>query len=147
MSELYSPMIADCIAEMLVYDVEERISVQDLALLVYLNSPNEKIEGNKEQQQPMKTTARGSSTLPPLPKPSPPSTQQKQQQQMQQNVNSMQHPHLQGPPPQQINGQIPNNNIIMPSPNYTYSHIRPNNQSLLSTSTLQNKLKVIEQIN
>jgi hypothetical protein len=39
------------------------------------------------------------------------------------------------------------NNIALPTPNYTYSHIGPNNQSLLSTNTLNTKLKVIEKIN
>jgi hypothetical protein len=31
----------------------------------------------------------------------------------------------------------------MPAPNYAYSHIGPKNQGLLSTQTLQNKLRVI----
>lgn len=40
-------------------------------------------------------------------------------------------------------GQINPNNIVVPVPNYAYSHIGPNNQSLLSPSSLQNKLRVI----
>jgi len=58
----------------------------------------------------------------------------------------MQHPHLKSSQPQQVN--LPNapNSIVMTPPNYTYAHIGPNNQSLLSSSSLQNKLKVIEQI-
>jgi hypothetical protein len=40
-------------------------------------------------------------------------------------------------------GQISSNNIVVPVPNYAYSHIGPNNQSLLSPSSLQNKLRVI----
>ena len=43
-AQLYSPTIADCIAEMLVYNVDDRIPVQDLSLVVYLNSRHEKIE-------------------------------------------------------------------------------------------------------
>jgi hypothetical protein len=35
------------------------------------------------------------------------------------------------------------NNIALPTPNYAYSRIGPNNQCLLSPTTLQNKLKVI----
>ena len=52
-------------------------------------------------------------------------------------------------PGQQVGAQgmpISPNNYGVPSPNYTYSHIGPNNQSLLSASTLHNKLRVIEQI-
>ncbi len=99
-AELYSPMIADCIAEMLVYDYEQRINVQDLALLVYLNGPSEKINVNKEPQQQVKNSGRNSSTLPPLPKPSTSSAQKQRQQthEIQQNMNNMQHPHLKGPP-------------------------------------------------
>jgi hypothetical protein len=61
----------------------------------------------------------------------------------------MQHSHLRNSPPpllQQVNAQNGPSNIIMSPPNYAYSHIGPNNQSLLSSSSLQNKLKVIEQI-
>lgn len=35
------------------------------------------------------------------------------------------------------------NNIALPTPNYAYSRIGPNNQGLLSPTTLQNKLRVI----
>lgn len=34
-------------------------------------------------------------------------------------------------------------NIALPTPNYEYSRIGPNNQGLLSPTTLQNKLKII----
>ena len=34
-------------------------------------------------------------------------------------------------------------NIAVPTPNYIYSRIGPNNQGLLSPTTLQNKLRVI----
>jgi hypothetical protein len=43
-------------------------------------------------------------------------------------------------------GQMPvlgPNNVAVPTPNYLYSHIGPNNQGLLSPSTLHNKLRVI----
>jgi hypothetical protein len=88
--------------------------------------------------------------LPPLPKHNSTSIQQlknQSQQIQQQNGSTMQHPHLRNPPQsQQVN--LPNapNNINMPTPNHTYSHIGLNNQSLPSSSSLQNKLKVIEQI-
>ena len=39
------------------------------------------------------------------------------------------------------------NNIAVPAPNYQYSRIGPENQSLLSAGTLHNKLRVIEKIN
>lgn len=39
------------------------------------------------------------------------------------------------------------NNIALPTPNYQYSRIGPQNQSLLSAGTLHNKLRVIEKIN
>ncbi len=46
------------------------------------------------------------------------------------------------------NKQVPlnPNTIAIPTPNYAYTHIGPNNQGLLSPTTLQNKLKVIELI-
>lgn len=59
-------------------------------------------------------------------------------------------------PPGQIPSQLPvqvpsnqqvlslnPNNIAIPTPNYNYSRIGPNNQGLLSPTTLTNKLKVI----
>ena len=56
----------------------------------------------------------------------------------------------QGQPPQQLQmGQpvpLGANNIALPTPNYQYSYIGPNNQSLLSSNTLHNKLRVIEKI-
>jgi hypothetical protein len=38
------------------------------------------------------------------------------------------------------------NSIGIPTPNYAYTRIGPNNQGLLSPTTLSNKLKVIELI-
>ncbi len=38
------------------------------------------------------------------------------------------------------------NAIALPTPNYAYTRIGPNNQGLLSPTTLTNKLKVIELI-
>jgi len=38
------------------------------------------------------------------------------------------------------------NSIAISTPNYAYSRIGPNNQSLMSSATLQNKLRVIELI-
>lgn len=49
-------------------------------------------------------------------------------------------PQMPGPPLNQ------DNSVAIPEPNYVYSKIGPNNQSLLSNSTLQNKLKLIEKI-
>ena len=57
-------------------------------------------------------------------------------------------------PPNQMNNlptvqqilPLNDNNIALPTPNYNYSRIGPNNQGLLSPTTLQNKLKVIELI-
>lgn len=46
-------------------------------------------------------------------------------------------------PDQQV---APENSVALPAPNYVYSHIGPNNQSLLSGSALQNKLRIIEKI-
>ena len=37
-AKLYSPNIADCIAEMLKYDVEERVDPEELAVAVFLNA-------------------------------------------------------------------------------------------------------------
>jgi hypothetical protein len=42
-AKLYSPAIADCIAEMLKYDVEERIDPEELALAVFVLAPEQKI--------------------------------------------------------------------------------------------------------
>ena len=57
---------------------------------------------------------------------------------------------MQGQPPQQLQmGQpvvLNSNNIGVPTPNYQYSRIGPNNQTLLSSGTLNNKLRVIEKI-
>jgi len=57
------------------------------------------------------------------------------------------------PPPQMVNVPtvqqilpLNDHNIALPTPNYAYSRIGPNNQGLLSPTTLQNKLKVIELI-
>lgn len=38
------------------------------------------------------------------------------------------------------------NSIAIPTPNYAYTRIGPNNQGLLSPTSLHNKLKVIELI-
>ena len=43
-AQFYSPAIADCLAEMLKYDVDERIDPQELAIAVFLNAADEKIE-------------------------------------------------------------------------------------------------------
>lgn len=43
-AKLYSAPIADCVAEMLRYDVEERIGPQELALAVFLNAPSQKTD-------------------------------------------------------------------------------------------------------
>ena len=43
-AQFYSPTIADCLAEMLKYDVDERIDPQDLAIAVFLNAADEKVE-------------------------------------------------------------------------------------------------------
>ena len=53
-------------------------------------------------------------------------------------------------PPQIAKGQalpVGDNQIALPTPNYQYSNIGPNNQSLLSAGTLHHKLRVIEKIN
>jgi len=53
-----------------------------------------------------------------------------------------------GIPPLSKHGvPIGDNNIALPTPNYQYSRIGPENQSLLSAGTLHNKLRVIEKIN
>ena len=164
-AQLYSPMIADCIAEMLVYSVDERTPVQDLALVVFMNSGAEKVEKTGKDQM-IQPNARAGNRLPPLPKPNPPALQQQQQQlqqqqqqqqQLQQQQKLQQQQQLQQKGNQQnsspvqpqyvmVQGQpmqIGPNNIAMPVPNYAYSHIGPNNQSLLSSSSLQSKLRVI----
>ena len=56
-------------------------------------------------------------------------------------------PHLQPnyiilPPGQQPPNLGPNN-LMLPTPNHSYSRIGPNNQGLLSPTTLHNKLKII----
>lgn len=84
--------------------------------------------------------------LPPLPmKPNSPTLQQQKNPQQNQPQHPPQHVLLQGQP-KPSGTPINQNNVVVPTPNYTYSHIGPNNQSLLSPSSLQNKLRVIEQI-
>lgn len=119
---------------MLRYEVEERISVEELALLVFLNGGPEKAEAQKVVDPRMsasKPIAQG-------------------QRQYQQNPPHVQQQYLILPPgqPQPINQPLPlpQNSIALPTPNYAYTRIGPNNQGLLSPTTLQNKLKVIELI-
>ena len=69
-------------------------------------------------------------------------------QSMQQNVQNMQYLQVPGqrpggPPPIPPPQPGSDNSVAMPLPNYQYSRIGPNNQSLLSSSSLQNKLKLI----
>jgi hypothetical protein len=75
---------------------------------------------------------------------------QPQQRQYQPNPPYVQQQFLILPPgaPPPPPGQLPlgQNSIAIPTPNYAYTRIGPNNQGLLSPTTLQNKLKVIELI-
>jgi hypothetical protein len=132
---------------MLRYEVEERISVEDLALLIFLNSPQEKVE----QQSDARMSA-SKQQVPPQGNP------QGQRMQYQPNPPHVQQQYLILPPgqaPPQNLMQLPlnqqmlplnQNSIALPTPNYAYTRIGPNNQGLLSPTTLQNKLKVIELI-
>ena len=118
---------------MLRYEVEERISVEELALLVFLN-------GGAEKAEAQKVDPRMSASKPVV----------QGQRQYQQNPPHVQQQYLILPPGQQqpINQPLPlpQNSIALPTPNYAYTRIGPNNQGLLSPTTLQNKLKVIELI-
>ena len=105
--------------------------MEDLALLVFLNSQQEKIEPIPQDKKP------------PLPPP--------QQRQYQQNPPYVQQQFLilppgAPPPPGQQTLPVGQNAIALPTPNYAYTRIGPNNQGLLSPTTLTNKLKVIELI-
>lgn len=46
-AKLYSPTVADCVAEMLKYDVEERIGAGELAVAVFLQAGEEKTDQEK----------------------------------------------------------------------------------------------------
>ena len=145
---MYSTAIADCVAEMLIYSVDERLGVSELAIGVFINSAGEKVvkEPAGQAQQQAAPPNNGSAPAPP---------QQGQQRQYQANPPHVQPQYMvlagQMPPgmPQLPPGQgvpLSPNNIGLPTPNYAYSHIGPNNQGLLSPTTLQNKLRVIELI-
>jgi hypothetical protein len=89
-------------------------------MAVFFNAPSEKIE---------KEDIRNSQGRPgPPPKPNSPP------------IQYLQVPGQSLPPQPPVDRD---NNVTMPAPNYVYSHIGPNNQSLLSGSALQNKLRVI----
>ena len=144
-AKLYSANIADCIAEMLRYEVEERIGEEELSLLVFLNAAAEKAEpqgqpqaqatGQPHGQIPQKVQQ--TQVPPPVPQrlyqPNPPYVQQQ---------FLILPPGAQPPPGQQIL-PLGQNSIGLPTPNYAYTRIGPNNQGLLSPTTLTNKLKVI----
>eukprot|EP00919_Chromeraceae_sp_WS-2016_P054203 GHVR01128701.1.p1 GENE.GHVR01128701.1~~GHVR01128701.1.p1 ORF type:complete len:105 (-),score=24.14 GHVR01128701.1:1214-1528(-) len=104
---------------MLHYEIENRISVLSLALAINYKSEEEKTKG--------KRNIRVESKLP-------------NRIQNKSNFNS-----YDLPPLVENNNNIitPVNNITVPVPNYLYSRIGPNNQGLLSPTTLQNKLRVI----
>jgi len=75
--------------------------------------------------------------FPPLQKPNSPSLHQQRPPPI--NTNNLPPYYVMAPG----QGPMNPNNIVVPVPNYAYSHIGPNNQSLLSPSSLQNKLRVI----
>jgi hypothetical protein len=85
----------------------------------------------------MNQNPKGNSVLPPLQKPNSPSLQQQRLSFI--NTNNLPSHYVMA----EGQGQINPNNVVVPVPNYAYSHIGPNNQSLLSPSSLQNKLRVI----
>lgn len=117
---------------MLRYEVDERISVEELALLVFLNSQQEKID---QTIPPPNQERKATTPLPP-------------QRQYQPNPPYVQQQYLilppgAPPPPPQQPLSLGQNTIALPTPNYAYTRIGPNNQGLLSPTTLTNKLKVI----
>ena len=124
-AKLYSPAIADCLAEMLRYDVETRVDVEELALMVFLQSENEKKEDIN------RVTASKGSNQPPqqqtLPQQQPP--MQVIQKQYQQNPPHVQQkyvvlaPGAQPPPTRQVS--LNPDAIGLPVPNYNYSRIGP----------------------
>ncbi len=130
---------------MLIYSIDDRLSVSELAIGVFMNSAAEKVVkepvGQTQQAPPQSINP----NIPPSPN----------QRQYQANPPHVQPQYMvlagQMPPgmPQLPPGQgvpLSPNNIGLPVPNYAYSHIGPNNQGLLSPTTLQNKLRVIEKI-
>jgi hypothetical protein len=142
-SKLYSPNIADCIAEMLRYEVEERITVEELAILIFLSSAQEKME--PQQQDPRMSASKAGPPQGQRPQyqPNPPHVQQQFLILPPGQAPPQGMMHL---PPHQQMMPLNQNSIALPTPNYAYTRIGPNNQGLLSPTTLQNKLKVIELI-
>jgi hypothetical protein len=112
-----------------------------LALLVFLNAQAEKAEPQGQTQgQQVQPKAQQVQTPPPV-----------QQRHYQPNPPYVQQQFLILPPgAQPAAGQqmlpLGQNSIGIPTPNYAYTRIGPNNQGLLSPTTLTNKLKVIELI-
>ena len=116
--------------------------------MVFLNSQQEKIENQqKPQQDPrMSASKQGVQAVQPQ--------QLSPRPQYLQNPPHVQQQYLvlppgQAPPPGMhlpTNQQpltLNPNSIALPTPNYAYTRIGPNNQGLLSPTSLQNKLKVI----
>ena len=112
-AKLYSPAIAGCLAEMLRYDVETRVGVEELALLVFLKSQEEKKEEAKV----------AAATRSP-----PPGQVAPGQRPYQPNPAHVQQKYVVLPPGEQPAARqvaLNPNTIGLPVPNYNYSRIGP----------------------